>query len=195
MGEIQAGLSSEVLLARPDVIQAEHQLQAANADIGAARAAFFPQIGLTGQVGQETTALQTLFDAASRTWLFQPSVSVPIFAGGRNVANLKSAKAQRDAAVAQYEKAIQSAFRDVADALARQGTIGEQLAAQQLQVSSAAQALTLTTARYDRGVDPYLNVLIAQRTLYNAQQSLVAASLTRLANAVSLYRALGGGQA
>src|SRR5581483_10698859 len=103
VAEVGAGLSSQVLLARPDVLQAEHQLQSANADIGAARAAFFPQIGLTGQVGQESTALQRLFDAASRTWLFQPSVSVPIFAGGRNVANLKSAKAQRDAAVAQYE--------------------------------------------------------------------------------------------
>lgn len=194
VAEVKAGLSSQVLLARPDVLQAEHQLQAANADIGAARAAFFPQIGLTGQVGQESTALQRLFDAASRTWLFQPSVSVPIFAGGRNVANLKSAKAQRDAAVAQYEKSIQSAFRDVADALARQGTIGEQLAAQQALASSAAQALALTNARYKRGTDPYLNVLVAQRTLYTAQQSLIATRLTGLSNAVSVYRALGGGQ-
>jgi multidrug efflux system outer membrane protein len=122
-------------------------------------------------------------------------VSLPIFAGGRNVANLKSAKAQRDAAVAQYEKAIQSAFSDVADALARDGTIGEQLAAQQALVNSASAALTLTNARYERGTDPYLNVLVAQRTLYTAQQSLVATALTRLTNAVSLYRALGGGQA
>jgi multidrug efflux system outer membrane protein len=176
------------------VLQAEHQLQSANADIGAARAAFFPQIGLTGQVGQESTALQTLFDAASRTWLFQPSVSLPIFTGGRNVGNLKAAEAQRDAALAQYEKAIQSAFRDVADALARQGTIDEQLAAQQALANSASQALALTNARYERGTDPYLSVLVAQRTLYGAQQSLIAARLTRLANAVSLYRALGGGQ-
>jgi multidrug efflux system outer membrane protein len=194
VAEVRAGLSSQVLLSRPDVLQAEHQLQSANADIGAARAAFFPQIGLTGQVGQESTALQTLFDAASRTWLFQPSVSLPIFTGGRNVGNLKAAEAQRDAALAQYEKAIQSAFRDVADALARQGTIDEQLAAQQALANSASQALALTNARYERGTDPYLSVLVAQRTLYGAQQSLIAARLTRLANAVSLYRALGGGQ-
>jgi multidrug efflux system outer membrane protein len=192
--DVQAGLSSDVLLARPDVLQAEHQLQAANADIGAARAAFFPQIGLTGQVGQESSALQTLFDSASRTWLFAPSVSVPIFAGGRNVAGLKSAKAQRDQAVAQYEKAIQSAFRDVADALARQGTIDEQLSAQRALSTAADQALSLTTARYERGVDPYLNVLVAQRAAYSARQTLISTGLTRLTNAVSLYRALGGGQ-
>jgi multidrug efflux system outer membrane protein len=195
VAEVEAGLSSQVLLTRPDVLQAEHQLQSANANIGAARAAFFPQISLTGQVGQESTALQTLFNAASRTWLFQPNLSVPIFAGGRNVANLKAAKAQRDIALAQYEKAIQSAFRDVADALARKGAIDEQTAAQQALVNSASQALTLTNARYERGADPYLNVLVAQRTLYTAQQSLIATNLTRLTNAVSLYRALGGGQA
>jgi len=194
VGEVQAGLSSDVLLSRPDVLQAERQLQGANADIGAARAAFFPQVGLTGQVGQQTTALQSLFDAATRTWLFQPSVSVPIFAGGRNVANLKAAKAQRDVALAQYEKAIQSAFRDVSDALARQGTIDEQLASQQILVGSASQALALTTARYERGADPYLNVLVVERTFYGAQQSLIATALTRLTNAASLYRALGGGQ-
>ena len=194
VSDVQAGMSSDVLLARPDVLEAEHQLQAANANIGAARAAFFPQIGLTGQVGQESTALQSLFAAASRTWLFQPSVSVPIFAGGRNVGNLKAAKAQRDAALAQYDKAIQSAFRDVADALARQGTIGAQLTAQQALTKAASDALALTNARYQRGTDPYLNVLVAQRTLYSAQQSLIATRLTRLSNAVSLYRALGGGQ-
>jgi len=191
----QLPMPSDVLLSRPDVLQAEHQLQSANADIGAARAAFFPTISLTGQVGQESNALQTLFDAASRTWLFQPAVSVPIFAGGRNVANLKSAQAQRDADLAQYEKAIQSAFRDVADALARNGTIDEQLAAQQALVDAASQAMTLTNARYERGTDPYLNVLVQLRALYAGQQSLIATRLVRLTNAVSLYRALGGGQA
>jgi multidrug efflux system outer membrane protein len=195
MGEVQAGLSSQVLLTRPDVLQAEHQLLAANANIGAARAAFFPQISLTANAGQESAGLDKLFASASRTWLFEPSLAAPIFAGGRNVANLKSAKAQRDAAVAQYEKAIQSAFRDVADALARQGTIGEQLDAQQALAKAASQALTLTSARYERGTDPYLNVLIQQRTFYNAQQSLIATALIRLTNTVSLYRALGGGQA
>jgi multidrug efflux system outer membrane protein len=195
VSDIQAGLSSQVLLTRPDVLQAEHQLESANANIGAARAAFFPQIGLTAQAGQQSSGLQRLFDAASRTWLFEPVVSVPIFTGGRNTGNLKAAKAERDAATAQYEKAIQSAFRDVSDALARQGTIGEQLSAQQALAQAASQALTLTNARYERGTDPYLNVLIQQRTFYNAQQSLIAADLTRLTNAVSLYRALGGGQA
>lgn len=194
VAEVKAGLSSQVLLTQPDVLQAEHQLQSANADIGAARAAFFPTISLTGQVGQESTALEKLFDAASRTWLFTPSVSVPIFAGGRNVANLRSARALRDADLAQYEKAIQSAFRDVADALARKGTIDEQVAAEQALVDSASKALTLTTARYERGTDPYLNVLVTLRTFYGAQQSLISTNLTRLTNAVSLYRALGGGQ-
>ena len=195
VGEIQAGLSSEVLLTRPDVLQAEHQLLSANANIGAARAAFFPQIGLTASVGQESAGLSKLFASASRTWLFEPNLAVPIFEGGRNLGNLKAAKAERDAAVAQYEKAIQGAFRDVADALARQGTIGEQLSAEQALVDAASQALTLSNARYERGIDTYLNVLIAQRTLYNAQQSLIGTVLTRLTNTVSLYRALGGGQA
>ena len=194
VSEVQGSLSSDVLLSRPDVLQAEHQLQAANANVGAARAAFFPQIGLTGQVGQESTALQSLFAAASRTWLVQPSVSVPIFDGGRNLGNLKAAKAQRDAALAQYDKAIQSAFRDVADALARQGTIGAQLSAQQALAKAASEAFTLTNARYQRGTDPYLNVLVAQRTQYSAQQSLIATQLTRASNLISLYRALGGGQ-
>lgn len=193
LADVQAGLSSSVLLARPDVREAEHQLQAANADIGAARAAFFPQIGLTGQVGQESTALQSLFNAAARTWLFQPSVSVPIFAGGKNVGNLKAAKAQRDAAVAEYEKAVQSAFRDVADALARQGTIGRQLSAQQALVKAASDALALTNARYARGTDPYVNVLVAERTLYSARLNLISTDLTRASNIISLYRALGGG--
>lgn len=193
VNDVQAGLSSDVLLTRPDVLQAEHQLQAANADIGAARAAFFPTISLTGQFGQESGALQTLFNSASRTFTFEPAAALPLFEGGRNVAGLKSAKAARDQAVAQYEKAIQSAFRDVADSLARQGTIDQQLAAQQALAAAASQALTLTTARYERGVDPYLNVLVAQRTYYGAQQSLISTALTRVSNAVSLYRALGGG--
>ncbi len=177
------------------MLQAEHQLLSSNANIGAARAAFFPQISLTANAGQEAAGLDKLFASASRTWLFEPNLAVPIFEGGRNIANLKVAKAQRDAAVAQYEQAIQSAFRDVSDALARQGTIGEQLAAQQALVGAASRTLTLTNARYERGIDPYLNVLIAQRTLYTAQQTLIGVVLTRLTNSVSLYRALGGGQA
>ena len=185
---------TQVRTPRPDIASAERQVAAANANIGIQRAAFFPQISLTGQVGQESTALQSLFSAAARTWLFQPNVSVPIFDAGRNLGSLKAAKAQRDAALAQYEKAIQSAFSDVANALARQGTIGEQLSAQQALARSASEALALTNARYQRGTDPYLNVLVAERTLYGAQQSLISTQLTRLTNAVSLYRALGGGQ-
>ena len=191
---LAAGTSSDILFQRPDVLQAEHQLEAANANIGAARAAFFPSVALTAQVGQESTALQQLFNAASRTWLFQPNVSLPIFEGGRNVGNLKAAKAQRDTAQAQYEKAIQTAFREVADALARAGVIDEQLAAQQALVAADASSLQLSTARYERGADTYLNVLVTQRALYGAQQSQVSVQLIDLTNAVTLYRALGGGQ-
>ena len=191
---LKAGASSAVLLQRPDVLQAEHQLKAANADIGAARAAFFPTISLTAQAGQESTSLQHLFDAASRAWSFQPSIAEPLFQGGKNVGGLKAAKAQRDQAQAQYEKAIQTAFREVADALARAGTIDEQLAAQQALVDADASSLQLSMARYERGADTYLNVLVAERALYAAQQSRVSARLTGLANAVALYQALGGGQ-
>jgi len=193
MTELPAGLSSTVLLQRPDVLQSEHQLKAANADIGAARAAFFPTISLAASLGQASPALNALFAGASRTWSYGPSGSLPIFAGGRNVAGLQGARAQRDAAVAQYEKAIQTAFREVADALARRGTIGEQVAADTALQTSAADALRLETARYDVGAEPYLNVLIAQRTLYSAQQTLISTRLVEITNAVSLYRALGGG--
>jgi multidrug efflux system outer membrane protein len=191
---LAAGTSSEVLLSRPDVLEAEHQLRAANADIGAARAAFFPEITLTGQVGQESTALSSLFNPASRTWLFQPGATLPIFEGGKNVAGLKSAKASRDAAIAAYEKAIQTAFSEVANALARQGTIGDQLAAQQALVEASNDSYRLSNARYERGADTYLNVLVAERALYSAQQTQISTALAALANAVELYRALGGGQ-
>jgi multidrug efflux system outer membrane protein len=190
---LAAGTRSEVLLQRPDVLEAEHQLKAANADIGAARAAFFPSITLTAQAGQESGALSSLFSGAARTWLFEPNLTLPIFQAGRNVAGLRSAKATRDAAVDAYEKAVQSAFRDVADALARDGTLGDQLGAQQALVASSADSLKLSTARYDRGADTYLNVLVAQRALYSAQQSLVSTQLTGLTNGVALYKALGGG--
>jgi multidrug efflux system outer membrane protein len=194
VADLQPGAPSQVLLQRPDVLQAEHQLKAANADIGAARAAFFPTISLTAQAGQESTALSSLFSAASRSWLFQPNASLPLFAGGRNVGGLRYAKAQRDAAVAQYEKAIQTAFREVADCLARQGTIADQLAAQQALVDANAQSLALSNARYERGADTYLNVLVAERSLYGAQQSQISTQLMDLSNIVTLYRALGGGQ-
>jgi multidrug efflux system outer membrane protein len=191
--DLPAGLPSEVLLARPDVVEAEHQLKSANAKIGAARAAFFPSITLTASGGGTSTALQTLFKGASGVWSFTPQVNIPIFAGGANVANLDYAKAERKVYVAQYEKAVQSAFSDVANALARRATIGEQLSANEAATAAAADSLKLSQARYERGSDTYLNVLIAQRTFYGAQQSLIAARLTRAANLVTLYAALGGG--
>ncbi|HEY3815466.1 MAG TPA: efflux transporter outer membrane subunit [Caulobacteraceae bacterium] len=191
--DLPAGVSSTILLSRPDVLQAEHTLKSDNADIGAARAAFFPTLTLTGQYGVESTQFSKLFAAGSGAWQFIPNLSVPIFDYGANRARLKSAKVQRDIAVAQYEKAIQTAFREVADALARRGTIDEQLAAQDANVAASDRALTLTRARYDRGIDPYLNYLIAERTLYAAQQSDISAKQARYANLVSLYEALGGG--
>lgn len=193
MVDLPAGVSSTVLLMRPDILQAEHQLRANNADIGAARAAFFPTITLTAGAGAASTALSGLFDTAARTWSFVPTISLPIFNAGRTRANLHLAQAQRDAAVAQYERAIQAAFQEVADALARRGTIADQIGADQRLVAAATEAVQLTNARYQRGTDPYLNVLVAQRTLYSAQQALVSIRLVQLTNAVSLYRALGGG--
>ena len=190
---VPAGLSSQVLLSRPDVLQAEHLLRSANAEIGAARAAFFPQISLTGQDGFESTSLSSLFKGANNSWSFAPSVTVPLFAGGRNLGNLHSSQAQRDAAVAAYENAVQSAFRDVADALASAGGTVEQLSAQEALVAAASQALTLATARYERGADTYLNMLDAQRILFAAQEGLVSIKLANVSSRVTLYRALGGG--
>jgi multidrug efflux system outer membrane protein len=190
---IPVELSSQRLLSRPDVLQAEHGLRAANAEIGAARAAFFPQINLTGQDGFESVSLSNLFKGPSRSWSFDPSVTLPLFTGGRNLGNLHASQAQRDAAVAAYENAVQSAFRDVADALASAGGTVERLDAQQALVAAAAQSLKLATARYERGADTYLNLLDAQRTLYVAQEGLVAIKLANVSSRVTLYRALGGG--
>jgi multidrug efflux system outer membrane protein len=190
---IKAGLASNVLLQRPDVLQAEDQLKAANAEIGSARAAFFPEITLTGQDGFASTGLAGLFKGANNSWSFQPSITLPIFAGGRNLGNLHSAEASRDAAVAAYENAVQSAFRDVADALAAAGGTVEQAHAQQALVDVSARSLKLASARYERGADTYLNTLVAQRTLYSAEEGLVAAKLANISSRVTLYRALGGG--
>jgi len=186
-------LSSQVLLRRPDVLQAEHQLIAENANIGAARAAFFPKISLTATLGTMSTALSGLFAGGSFTYSAGPSASLPLFDGGRNAANLAYAKASRDAAVASYEKAIQSAFREVADALATRGTIGEQIAAQDARAEAARVAAKLSDARYRAGVDSFLTALDAQRTAYAAQQQLQTTRLARAGNLVELYRALGGG--
>ena len=193
LAALPAGVSSDVLLQRPDVAQAEHQLVAQYANIGAARAAFFPQISLTAVAGTLSTSLSGLFDHGSGTWTVAPSASQTIFDFGRNAANLRYAKASRDAALATYERAIQTAFREVADALAERGTIAEQLAARSDRVAAAQTAFTLSDARYKAGVDPFLTTLDAQRTLYAAQQNLVQTRLDAASNLIELYRALGGG--
>jgi len=191
--EIPPGLTSAVLLERPDILQAEHQLQAANANIGAARAAFFPRIALTGSLGTGSDELSGLFQSGSQTWLFAPQITLPIFTAGSNWAKLKVSNIDRDIALAQYEKAIQTAFREVADSLAQRGTIDEQLAAQQSLTDASAESYQLSQSRYDKGVDSYLSVLDSQRALYGAQQNLISTRLTRLTNLVTLYKVLGGG--
>lgn len=193
IAELEEGIPSDVLVRRPDVLAAEHQLIAANAQIGAARAAFFPSISLTGSLGTESTQLSGLFKAGSRAWSFSPDISVPIFAGGANVANLQATKLARDTAVAQYEKAIQSAFREVADALVARGTLDDQLAAQQALVTASEKAYRLADMRYRGGVDSFLTALVAQVSLYSAEQQLQTVRLMRLQNLVTLYKALGGG--
>jgi multidrug efflux system outer membrane protein len=193
LDRLPGAVSSHVLLARPDVIQAEDVLRAANANIGAARAAFFPNLSLTGSGGFTSLALSTLFKASSATWSFAPTLSQTLFDGGANAGNLALAKAQRDLEIAQYEKSIETAFREVADALAVRGQIDRQVTAQEGLVAANAQALALAQARYEQGADTYLNVLIAQRSLYAARQSLVAAQLARKTNLVTLYAVLGGG--
>ena len=165
----------------------------ANANIGAARAAFFPRISLTGSYGSASADLDGLFKSGTKAWSFAPSISVPIFAGGANKAGLDSAKAGQKIAVATYEKTVQTAFREVSDALATQATIGDRLAAQERVAAAAADTARLTKLRYDRGVDSSLVLLDAQRTQYSAQQGLINARLARASNLVTLYKVLGGG--
>ena len=193
LAELPPGVPSEVLQRRPDVLRAERLLQASQASIGVARAAFFPRIALTGSAGLASASLGDLFKGGAGTWSFVPQVSLPLFDAGRNRANLETARVDRDIAVAQYEQAIQSAFREVADALAARGTLDEQLAAQQALVEATGETFRLSRSRYRGGVDSYLAVLDAQRSLYAAQQTLIALRLTRSANLVTLYRVLGGG--
>jgi outer membrane protein, multidrug efflux system len=193
IADIEEGIPSDVLVNRPDVLAAEHQLMAANAQIGAARAAFFPSITLTGNLGTESTQLSGLFKPGSYAWTFAPQVTVPIFAGGANLANLQATKIARDTAVAQYEKAIQTAFHEVADALVARATLEEQLQAQQALAATLQRAYRLADLRYRSGVDSYLSALDAQRSLYAAQQQLQTVRLLRLQNLVTLYKTLGGG--
>jgi multidrug efflux system outer membrane protein len=190
--DLAPGLPSEVLLRRPDVLQAENLLKAANADIGAARAAFFPRISLTAAIGSASSELSGLFRAGSGAWSYGPQIVMPIFDARTRSAH-RAAKVQREIAVTSYEKAIQTAFREVADALAVRGTVGQQVAAQQSLVDAVAQTYRLATSRYERGIDSYLSVLDAQRTLYSAQQALVSLRLAKLGNQVTLYSVLGGG--
>ena len=190
---LPGSISSDVLLRRPDVLQAEHQLIAENANIGAARAAFFPTISLTATVGTISTALSGLFGGGSFTYNAAPSIGLPLFDGGRNRGNLDYARASQQVAVATYERAIQTAFREVADALAQRGTIDEQVSAQTARANSAQVAARLSDARYRAGVDSFLVSLDAQRTAYAAQQQLVTTRLSRASNLIELYRSLGGG--
>ncbi len=191
--DLQPGLPSDVLLARPDILQAEHLLKGANANIGAARAAFFPRITLVSSVGLGSDSLSGLFKSGAFVYQVAPKISLPIFDAGSNRANLKVAEVDRDIAVAQYEKAIQTAFREVADALAQRGTIDDQVKAQQSLTDAIAESYRLSGERYKKGVDSYLQVLDSQRSLYSAQQNLIGVRLSRLTNLVTLYKVLGGG--
>jgi multidrug efflux system outer membrane protein len=168
-------------------------LRSANASIGAARAAFFPTISLTGDFGTASSALDGLFKAGSKEWSFAPSITLPIFNAGSLQASLDVAKIQKDISIAQYEKAIQTAFREVADGLAARGTYDDQVGSQERFTEAQQRRLDLSNLRFRSGVDPYLTVLTAQTDLYNAQQTLVSVRLARLTNLVDLYRFLGGG--
>lgn len=191
LAELPAGLPSELLERRPDVRAAEHQLMAANANIGAARAAFFPTITLTALAGFASGDLTNLF--ANGAWSFAPRITVPIFDAGRNQGTLQLSETNRDIAVAQYQKAIQSAFREVADAIAGRATFGEQLRAQRAQLQYEQTRFRLADLRYQNGASSYLDVLDAQRSLFQAQQALVIAQASQVQNLVALYKALGGG--
>jgi len=191
--DIPAGIPSDVLQRRPDILEAEHQLKAANANIGAARANFFPKVTLTATSGRVSDALATLFKAGSGGWAFAPDIILPIFDFGNNQATLDAAKADRDIDIAQYDKAIQIAFREVADALADYGTIDDQLSAQQSLVEATSDSYRLSDARYRKGVENYLNVLDSQRAMYSAQQDLITVRLSKQVNLVTFYKVLGGG--
>ena len=189
---VPGDLPSSVLLNRPDVRAAEYTLRGAYASIGAARAAFFPSITLTASAGTASNALSGLFDGGNGTWSFAPQIRLPIFDAGRNRANLQIAETARDTALAQYDKAVQTAFREVADALAERATLAERLQAQQSLQAATLKALQLSEARYRLGADSYLPVLDAQRALYSAQQTLIALALAEQANRITLYKVLGG---
>ncbi|MFZ2398802.1 MAG: efflux transporter outer membrane subunit, partial [Smithella sp.] len=191
--EISADLSSEVLLQRPDVLAAEHQLKATNANIGAARAAFFPRIALTASAGTASADLSGLFKSGSGAWTFAPQIVMPIF-DARTWYAYDVTKVEKEMSIAEYEKAIQSAFREVADALAERRAVNQRLTAQQSLVDASAATYRLSEARYTKGIDSYLPVLDAQRSLYGAEQGLITLRLARINNFITLYKSLGGGK-
>ncbi|SFO09814.1 outer membrane protein, multidrug efflux system [Candidatus Pantoea varia] len=193
--EVPAGVSSDVLNNRPDVLQAEHALKAANANIGAARANFFPSISLTASGGIGSSELSSLFRNGAGIWSFAPAISLPIFSGGYNTAYLNYTKAQKDYYVAGYEKAVQTAFQEVADALGRRGTIHDQLSSQRNNVAASQNYYNLADQRYQNGVDSYLNALTAQRSLYAARTSLVSVEQAYYQNLNTFYKVMGGGTA
>ena len=192
---IQSGLSSEVLFSRPDIIEAEYNLKAKNANIGVARAAFFPSITLTADYGLASTSLSSLFNGNAQTvWSFIPSINLPIFKGGENKANLDYANAQQKIALAQYEKTIQTAFKDVSDALVERANISEQLNAQEDLVNTAKKSYEVSLNSYKYGIGNYLNVLISQKKFFDSQRALIDTKLSELINRVSLYTSLGGNE-
>jgi len=193
LSNIPAGLPSDLIARRPDILQAEHTLKAANANIGAARAAFFPSITLTGSVGVASTQLGDLFGAGSGAWTFQPQISLPIFNAGKTRAQLTYAQLSERVEVAHYEKAIQTAFKETADALAANSSYLGQIDVETTAIAAQRRRLELATLRYRQGEDSYLNVLSAQQDLYSAQQGLLQARFNRLSSQISLYTALGGG--
>ena len=195
LADLPAGVPSDLLTRRPDIRQAEHVLLANNANIGAARAAFFPRIGLTASAGVVSSDLDRLFNNGTAAWTFAPQLLAPIFDYGRNAANLESAKVARDIAVAQYEKAIQTGFREVSDALAGRATLGEQLRAQNAQLATEQTRMQLTDLRFKHGASSAFDVLDAQRSLFATQQATVQVQLQHVQNRVTLYKVLGGGWA
>lgn len=188
-----AGVSSSLLLRRPDIQEAEHNLKSANANIGAARANFFPTISLTASAGVGSSSLSSLFSHGMNVWSFAPSLSLPLFTGGKNLAQLRYAEAEKKGLIATYEKTIQSAFKDVANALARRQTLNEQLDAQREYVAAEQKALDISQRQYQAGSGDYLSVLTAQRSLWSARTSLISLQQTDLENRVTLWQSLGGG--
>lgn len=193
VANVKAGVTSELLYRRPDIREAEHQLRAANANIGAARAAFFPSITLTANGGTASNSFSKLFSNGTGTWLFSPEVNLPIFDGGRNQANLDYAEVSKHIEIARYEKAIQTGFREVADSLASRTGLDEQISATANLVEAQQKRTNLANSRYEKGVDSYFEVLTATLDLYSARQTLIRLRLARAVNSVQLYKSLGGG--